>query len=125
MTGNRAHHESTILGRKAEETVRAFFTRNGFREITHNYSAFRLGELDLVFSKSNTLYFIEVRLRKEGGCFGSPEDSIGSLKKKRVYATATHFVASHGYGEYDICFLAACIRYDVNKNEFRLRIIPF
>lgn len=114
-----------MLGREAEKAVRNYFAHNGFREITHNYSVFRIGELDLIFLKKDTLYFIEVRLRKQGGDFASPEDSIGPIKKKKIRATAARFLSGYGYDEYDVCFLAACIRYDSEKRNFRLRIIPF
>jgi Holliday junction resolvase-like predicted endonuclease len=117
--------ESASLGRKAEEAVRVLLTHKGLREVTHNYSAHLLGELDLVFLKGDTLYFFEVRLRKEGGGFDGPAESIGPLKKKRICNSARHLIASYGLTEYDVSFWAACVAYSTGENIFKVKFLPF
>jgi len=117
--------ESASLGRKAEEAVRVLLAHGGYREVTRNYSAYLLGELDLVFLKDDTLYFFEVRLRKEGGGFGGPAESIGPLKKKRICNSARHLIASYGMTDYDVSFWAACVAYSPGENRFRVNFLPF
>ena len=125
MESKSQHFKSAALGKKAEEAVCIAMTRKGFREVARNYSVNRLGELDLVFLKDNTIYIVEVRLRKKGGNYGDPEDSIGPMKKKRVYSTAKYFIADFGLHDYDVCFLAACVRFSPEQKRFNICITPF
>lgn len=125
MKSNRSHNEPAELGIRAEEAVRLLLAHNGFREVTRNYSAYRLGELDLIFVKDETLYFIEVRLRKEGGNFGGPAESVTPMKRKRIHAAASHFISAYRLFTYDVSFWAACVLYFPLNNRFKVNFVPF
>ena len=113
------------LGRKAEEAVRFALSHRGFREVARNYSVPRIGELDLVFMREDSLYIIEVRLRKSGGNFGTPADSVRPIKRNRIYAAARIFIEKNGLSRYDIVFWAACVCYGKMNERFSIKIVPF
>ncbi len=116
---------SSELGRKAEEAVSMLLTHKGFREVTRNYPAHGLGELDLVFLKEDRLFFVEVRLRKQGGNFGGPAESIGPQKRKRIFNAAKHLIGLYGLNSYETSFWAGCIEYSSVDNRFTVKFVPF
>jgi putative endonuclease len=125
MLFNQSRNESSVIGRQAEEAVRFLLARSGFREVTRNFSAYQFGEIDLIFFKSDTLYVLEVRLRKEGGRFGGPAESIRPLKRKRILNSANYLISSYGLSSYDVSFWAACVLYSPGINNFHVKFIPF
>ncbi|GMR07909.1 MAG: YraN family protein [Gammaproteobacteria bacterium] len=63
------------------------------RLIQRNYHC-RLGEIDLIMEHQNTLVFVEVRYRHRH-CYGSAEESITPTKRRKLIATARHYLLNH------------------------------
>lgn len=113
------------IGMAAEEAVRRIFIECKYIEVVRNYSVSRIGELDLVFRKGNTLCIIEVKSRKVNNNYGGALYAIGSLKRKRIYATARYLVAKYHLESYDIRFFAGCVTHDDSGYIQKVQIIPF
>jgi putative endonuclease len=79
-----------ILG---EKIALDFLRQNGYRIIETNYRCSE-GEIDIIARLEETLVFVEVRTRKSRR-YGSPEESITPLKKKRLIAVADHYGQNH------------------------------
>lgn len=69
-----------------------FLEARGLTLIQANYHC-RLGELDLVMRDSNSLVFVEVRLRRNPD-FGSAAESVTRNKQDKLWRAALHFTAS-------------------------------
>ena len=82
--------ETGILG---EKLAQDYLIKRGFRILENNYRCPH-GEIDIVARDNDFLVFIEVRT-KTNLEFGSPEESITSVKKERIRATAFHYQQSH------------------------------
>ncbi len=80
-------------GGKAEQSALRFLKQKGLKPITRNYTASRIGEIDLIMSEGNTLVFVEVRLRRNPN-FGSGAETISKAKQNRIIRTALHFLQS-------------------------------
>lgn len=80
-------------GDQAETTALAHLRAAGLTLIARNFVA-RGGELDLVMRESNTLVFVEVRFRADGG-HGDGLDSVSPGKQRRLLAAARQFLADH------------------------------
>ena len=78
-----------LLGNIGEEKAYHFLKKQGLKLIEKNFYS-RFGEIDLIMLDKNTLVFIEVRSRKNMG-FGSPLESITSVKQKKLRKTADFF----------------------------------
>ena len=91
-------------GRAAERAARSLLERHGLTFIDANYRC-RQGEIDLIMRDGAVLVFVEVRLRSESR-FGSGADSVTQTKRRRIIATATHFLSKlHGplpYCRFDV-----------------------
>jgi len=79
-------------GGPAEELAAAFLEREGLSILQRNYRC-RFGEIDLVARSGATLVFVEVRARKSDD-FGGAAGSITAAKRRRLVATARHYLAA-------------------------------
>jgi putative endonuclease len=82
--------EVGILG---EKIARDFLLHNGYRIVETNYRCPE-GEMDIIAQQADTLVFVEVRTRKSRR-YGSPEESITPLKKRRLSAVAARYGVEH------------------------------
>jgi putative endonuclease len=79
--------DTGILG---EKIALNFLKKRGYRILETNYRC-RYGEIDIVSLDREYLVFVEVRT-KSSNEFGSPEDSITAVKRKRLVMTAMHYL---------------------------------
>lgn len=88
---------SRALGAKAEARAAEFLARKRFRILHRNWTC-RGGELDLVCEDGEVLVFVEVRARRDDR-HGSPLETIGALKRRRLLWAAKQYLASQGLWE--------------------------
>ena len=81
----------TRLGDAGEAAAAEHFARAGYRVVARNHRC-RRGEVDLVVEQGELLVFVEVRTR-ETAAFGSPEETVGAKKQRRVVLAARDFLA--------------------------------
>lgn len=81
-----------VVGRLGEDLVGDFYKREGFKIIDKNYLR-KWGEIDLIASKDNKIYFIEVKtVTRSYICnpnreFYRPEDNVHLYKAQRLKRT--------------------------------------
>ena len=80
------------LGAQAEARAAQHLESLGYRILARNYRI-RQGELDLVARHEGVVCFVEVRFRS-GGAHGSPEETIGREKRRRVARAAQHYLTT-------------------------------
>lgn len=92
-----------IKGYFGEFFAIAFLVLKGYRIVSHRYKT-RLGEIDIVATKGNTITFIEVKARNDyDKCF----IAITSKQLRRVQNASVIFLENHRqFSEYNL-------RYDV------------
>jgi len=78
-------------GRRAEALAADFLAARGVAIVERNFRR-RCGEIDLVARDSDTLVFVEVRLRTRRD-FGGAAGSITAAKRARMAAAAGLYVA--------------------------------
>jgi putative endonuclease len=83
------------LGARAEELAGRFLEERGHQIVERNWRC-RFGEVDLVTRDGDTLVFVEVRARR-GKRFGSPEESLGARKRKRLETLASVYVQKRAW----------------------------
>lgn len=103
------------LGRLAEKTAESFLLSLGWDIVARNFSC-RAGEIDLIARDGEELVFVEVRSRS-GGQRGSPAETIGRAKIRRIVQTARLYASLN--------HLDCPMRFDVVAIEAgRLEYIP-
>ena len=91
-------------GAKAERVAAGYLRKAGMRVLARNVQCEK-GELDIVAMEGQTLVFVEVRGRGSEE-FGTPEMSIGAVKREHVLRAAKWFVRRRRLG-------GMAVRFDV------------
>ena len=81
------------LGRLGERLARDAIKKKGYRILETNFRC-RSGEIDIVAQEKDCLVFVEVRTRSNLN-FGSPEESITAIKKRRLVSSAFTYIETH------------------------------
>ena len=115
--------DAKTIGNAAEEAVARALMRKGFRLVAKNYNVPGSGELDLVMSKGDSLYVVEVRSRLTSD-WQTPIESIDHLKRKKLLKTTRIFVARNGLYDKDIIFLAGCVTHNREGVVQKIEFIP-
>lgn len=93
------------IGARVEEQALLYLQQQGATLIQQNFRC-RLGEIDLIMQQHCTLFFIEVRFRKNAA-FGSALESIDWRKRQKIVRTAQFFLKKFPH------FQTASCRFDV------------
>lgn len=75
-----------------ENMAAAFLKRSGFQILARNYS-YRGGELDIVAKDNDTIVFVEVK-SVWNNQQGNPAARVNTLKQKKIWKTACHYLYS-------------------------------
>ncbi len=86
VTGRRQ-----AVGRRGEETARAFLERRGVRILAENFAC-AAGEIDLIGRDGDTLVFIEVKARTSEA-FGPPHLAVHRRKQRQIIRAAQWYLA--------------------------------
>jgi len=79
-------------GDAAEERACRHLERSGFTVVERNFRT-RGGEIDIVARQGDLLVFVEVRSREVPG-FGTPEESVTPVKRRRTVAAARRYLST-------------------------------
>lgn len=82
--------DTGILG---EKLAGDFLKKRGYHVIETNYRCPE-GEIDIIARHKDFLVFVEVRT-KTGPEYGSPEESITTVKKERLKTVASRYCQTH------------------------------
>ncbi len=100
---------STVdIGKTGEDIAQGYLEKKGHKIVGRNHKN-KYGEIDLITKDKDTLVFVEVRTRA-GERFGTPEDSLNSKKKKKLFKNAGIYALSNNYsGDYRIDFVGVVL----------------
>ncbi|MEM1311849.1 MAG: YraN family protein [Patescibacteria group bacterium] len=88
------------LGKVGEKIALEHYLMNGYKLVAKNFQFYRqgnrgrLGEIDLIMTKKQVLYLIEVKTRSNSK-FGSPVEQISKTKLQHLYKTYQYFLLKH------------------------------
>lgn len=80
------------LGMAGEAMAAEYLQQNGYRILCRNYWC-KIGEIDLIAQKNDTVHFVEVKTRSNE-CYGRPAESITWRKMERMKAAAVSYMKS-------------------------------
>lgn len=84
------------IGKQTEQLACIYLQKQGLKLALKNYCCPR-GEIDLIMRDQESLVFVEVRYRKNIN-FGTPVESIGSRKLKRIRTAINHYMMTNNLG---------------------------
>ena len=78
------------VGHKGEAIAAKYYQQRGWLLLNHNYRT-RMGEIDLILYKENTLVFAEVKTRA-GTMLDRPAAAVDARKQQRLVLAARHYL---------------------------------
>lgn len=81
-------------GFRYEKIAKNYLLQGGFQILEENFNC-RLGEIDVIATKDNRLYFIEVKGRLNTD-YGYPRESVNRQKQKRIISAAKYYLMLRG-----------------------------
>ncbi len=96
------------VGRRGEAAVERHYVGRGYRVVARNWRC-RLGELDLVLARGETLVMCEVKTRR-GSRYGGGFEAVDARKRQKLRALAETFCLQHPVGSASIRFDVASVR---------------
>ncbi len=78
------------IGKKGEELAQKYLQENEFIIVERNFVC-DLGEADIIATKDNMLFFIEVKTRTQS-IYGSPAEAVDIRKQKHIYKVAEFYI---------------------------------
>ena len=90
------------VGHKGEAIAAKYYQQRGWLLLNHNYRT-RMGEIDLILYKDDTLVFAEVKTRT-GAMLDRPAAAVDARKQQRLILAAQQYLQRSPYGEADIRF---------------------
>lgn len=94
-------------GAEGEDAAAASLSRMGWRILARNWRSGHL-ELDIVAEEQDTLVFVEVKTRAEGG-LQRPHEALTPTKKKRLCRAAEAWLEAHGAWSRSCRFDLVCV----------------
>lgn len=101
------------LGHTGEAVAAKYYIRQGYLLLNHNYRT-RMGELDLILYKADTIVFAEVKTRTSAQR-AAPAEAVDYYKQQRLIAAAGQYLQQSPYAD-------ANIRFDVVEFACRFRL---
>jgi len=109
------------LGAFGEEVAIRRLRELGYRVVERNYRC-AAGEIDIVAMDGEVMAFVEVRTRR-GDRMGTPEESVGPRKQRKMIEVAQTYVAERGYvGAWRLDVVAVVL--DERGRVARCEVIP-
>lgn len=90
------------LGHMGEAVAAKYYIRQGYLLLNHNYRT-RMGELDLILYKANTIVFAEVKTRTSAQR-AAPAEAVDYYKQQRLIAAAGQYLQQSPYADANIRF---------------------
>ncbi len=106
------------LGNASEDLAADFLKKKGYRIIERNFRVHKMGEMDIVCEHKGKIIFAEVRA-KSGRSFCSPEESIGSIKKKKLVLMANFYLSAKKLWDKPFAIDGVFIEYNGDEYEIR------
>ena len=82
-----------ITGKCGEDYAAQYLKVHGYKILERNYKN-KIGEIDIIAKRKNTLVFVEVKTRKSNE-FGTPAQAVTYYKKQKIVNTAKHYLAQN------------------------------
>lgn len=91
-----------IIGKKAEIIAEKFLKKQKYKILETNYRN-RIGEIDIICKKNETLVFVEVKY-KSSLAFGHPREMVDERKQNKIRKVCQIYLLKNGGIEQDIRF---------------------
>ena len=105
------------IGKFGEKEALHFLRNKDYSIVTKNFKS-KFGEIDIIASKNNCLYFIEVKTRTNTNK-GMPYEAVDFRKIKHIKNAANYYLLKNDYKDYKLKIAVISILIINNKIEIK------
>lgn len=105
-----------LRGKQGENKALNYLLELGHSVISRNFRT-PYGEIDIISKKSDCIYFIEVKTRKND-VKGKPYESVNPAKLNHMKMAAQRFLLQNSYKDYKLKLAVISILMDINRIDF-------
>lgn len=122
------------VGQLGEDVACKYLIKHGFSIIERNYTR-KWGEIDIIATKDDVLYFIEVKARKVGPTFFEenykflisqeirPEENMHAWKMMRLRRVVETYLISQRIGNINWRFDVLLVYLDTDNRKARVKVV--
>lgn len=122
------------VGQLGEDVACKYLIKHGFSIIERNYTR-KWGEIDIIATKDDVLYFIEVKARKVGPTFFEenykflinqeirPEENMHAWKMMRLRRVVETYLISQRIGNRNWRFDVLLVYLDTDNRKARVKVV--
>lgn len=107
------------VGAWGEDIAARYLEDKGYKIVARHFTH-RIGELDIVATKSQRIIVVEVKTRTNNR-FGAPEESIGWSKQEKLRRTANVYMLQHKLHNVPYQIDSVAVIRDLMKQETTIR----
>ena len=97
-------------GMDAEEKVSYYLENMGFKILDRNFAVYMAGEIDIIAKRGNTLFFVEVKYRKNNNTFDISNGCICAGKLRKLKKCADIYLQKNKTNNYYCKFIGAMVQ---------------
>lgn len=109
------------IGNYGENLACEYLKENNYIILKRNYRS-KIGEIDILASKSKILYVFEVKTRYSFK-FGAPRECINKIKKRNIIATAQKYICENKLYKNNVEFDLIEVRLNYQNDQFAINHI--
>jgi putative endonuclease len=88
------------IGKLGEQKALLYLKDKGYKLLDKNFKS-KFGEIDIIVSKDDCVYFIEVKTRTNTRK-GMPYEAVNYTKIKHIYRAANYYLLKNDYKDYKL-----------------------
>jgi len=96
-------------GKSAEKIVAGYFQKLGFEIEDQNFSVHMIGEIDLIASRQNTMFFIEVKYRSNKKTYDMADGCVSRKKLEKIRKCADIYMQKNNIEDKYCKFIGALV----------------
>ncbi|MFL0249871.1 YraN family protein [Clostridium neuense] len=109
------YRKNKIIGNYGEDLANEHLKKLGYTILDRNFKC-KIGEIDIIAQKHNTVAFIEVKSRYNV-LYGKPCEAVNFTKKLKIYKAAKFFITKNNLMNFDFRFDVIEITFNYNNNK--------
>jgi putative endonuclease len=102
-------------GKIGEDIAKKFLEKNDYKILQKNYRISKMGEIDIIAFKDNTICFVEVKLRNSDR-YGSPIEAVNENKANKIRRISTIYLKNNNIMDNEIRYDVIGIKRGKNKD---------
>ncbi len=125
MKSKICKNENLTKGQTAENKVADYLENLGYKIDKRNFYLYMIGEIDIIASKKDTIFFVEVKYRSNKNTYDIPDGCISYKKMKKIRRCADMYLQRNNITDKYCKFIGALVHFMDEDLIPQIKLISF